>query len=58
MIKLVRVRTSEIELHKPLRHSVYDENGRLLLRAGTAIAIPRYLDALLAQGAYFDQAEV
>lgn len=58
MTTLVRIRTSEIALNRPIPHSVYDQNGKLLLRAGTAITIPRYLDALLVNGAFFDQAEV
>ncbi|MBI2308922.1 MAG: HD domain-containing protein [Rhodocyclales bacterium] len=58
MSNLVPVQASEIALGRPLRHSVYDRNGQLLLRAGATIAIPHYLDALLANGLFFDQAEV
>lgn len=58
MVGLIRIRRSDIEIGRPIRHSVYDEHGRLLLSAGMSITIPRYLDALLAQGAYFDRAEV
>ncbi|MFZ2854023.1 MAG: HD domain-containing phosphohydrolase [Rhodocyclaceae bacterium] len=55
---LQRINTTDITLHKPIPYSVYDEHGKLLLRPGTAITIPRYLDMLLARGAYFDSIEI
>lgn len=54
----IRIKAADIALNTPLPFSLYDASGKLLLRAGTAISMPRYLDALLATGAYFDQAEI
>lgn len=55
---LQRVNATDISLHKPIPYSIYDEHGKLLLRPGTSITIPRYLDMLLARGAYFDRIEI
>lgn len=58
MTKLIRIRSTDVTIDRPVPYSIYDEGGKLLLRAGTAITIPRYLEALLSHGAFFDKAEV
>lgn len=58
MLRLIRIKIADIALNKPIPYSVYDENGKLLLHAGAAITIPRYLDALLSHGAFFDRSEI
>lgn len=57
-LKLLRVKATDIALNAPIPYSIYDTQGKLLLRAGTAITIPRYLSMLLARGAYFDRIEI
>lgn len=57
-LMLLRVKSTDIALNKPIPYAIYDEHGNLLLRAGAAITIPHYLEILLARGAYFDRIEI
>lgn len=52
--KIVR---ANIALGEPLPFSLYDENGRLLLRRGIVITMPDQIDRLMARGALRDEAE-
>lgn len=44
-------------LGEPLPFSLYDDNGRLLLRRGIVITMPDQIDRLLARGALHDELE-
>lgn len=48
MIKIV---PADIDLGEPLGFSIYDENGRLLLRQGVVVTMPDQVDRLIARGA-------
>lgn len=52
--KLIR---SDIVLNEPLRFSVYDEGGKLLLRKGVVVTFPSHIDRLLQGGIYQDLEE-
>jgi len=49
---------ANIVLGEPLPFSIYDENGRLLLRNGIVITMPDQIDRLIARGAQWDDAGV
>lgn len=54
MQKIVR---AQLVLGEPLPFSIYDENGRLLLRHGIVITMPDQIDRVLARGALLDENE-
>lgn len=57
MTEYKRVKQGDIALGKPLPHSVYDEDGVLLLKAGFTINLQRHLDRLITSGLFmgFDE---
>ena len=57
MAQHIPVKWSDIRIDKPIPYSIYDKEGRLLLRGGSVISIPEYIDALRKRGAYFDGSE-
>lgn len=48
---------ADIVLGEPLSFSIYDENGRLLLRHGIVVTMPDQVDRLVARGALRDVAD-
>jgi hypothetical protein len=48
---------ANIVLGEPLRFSIFDDQGRLLLRQGVIITMPDQVDRLLVRGALIDQIE-
>lgn len=50
--------SGDIRLGEPLRYSVYDEHGTLLLRAGFVVTMPAQLDRLVDKGCFVDLAQV
>lgn len=54
MKKIVR---AQLVLGEPLPFSIYDANGRLLLRHGIVITMPDQIDRVLARGALLDENE-
>jgi HD-GYP domain-containing protein (c-di-GMP phosphodiesterase class II) len=55
--ELRRVSGSEIRLNEPLKFSIYDEHGTLLLRKGIIVTIPAQIERLLKTGIYEDNSE-
>lgn len=55
---LCRVQSGDIRLGEPLRHSIYDARGTLLLRKGVVVSIPSQIERLLADGVFADEAEL
>ena len=54
---LLQVGFSDVRLGQPLRFSVFDKSGVLLLKAGVVINLQRQLDRLLTSGLYYSQKE-
>lgn len=54
MKNLSKIRPTDITLGEPLRFSVYDKNGVLLLRRGFVITIPAQIERLLNDGIFQD----
>lgn len=52
------VTQSDIKLGEPLTFSVFDPDGRLLLRKGIVITMPEQVDKLVARGARIETATV
>lgn len=52
-----RIVPANIVLGEPLPFSVYDENGRLLLRQGIVITMPDQVDRLIFRGAQWDDSK-
>ena len=52
--KLVRLTEEDLTLGEPLKFSVYDRHGTLLLRKGVVLGIPAQLERLLQEGSYLD----
>lgn len=48
---------ANIVLGEPLPFSIYDENGRLLLRQGVVVTMPDQIARLIARGALLDESE-
>lgn len=57
MKNLRKVTSAEIVLGEPLRFSVYDQNGVLLLRQGFVVTIPAQIERLLTGGIFQDMSE-
>ncbi len=57
MRQLRKLTQSEIVLNEPLRFSVYDEAGVLLLRKGFVVKIPAQIERLLQGGIFQDMEE-
>lgn len=57
MRQLRKLSRSDIALNEPLRFSVYDENGVLLLRKGFVVTIPAQVERLLQGGIFQDMEE-
>ncbi|MDH5190655.1 MAG: HD domain-containing protein [Gammaproteobacteria bacterium] len=51
-MSIFKISSSEIQIGKPLSWTVYDANGKVLLKMGTVINSQRQLEALLARGLY------
>ena len=54
MQKIIR---AHLVLGEPLPFSIYDENGRLLLRHGMVITMPGQIERILARGSLRDETE-
>jgi HD-GYP domain-containing protein (c-di-GMP phosphodiesterase class II) len=52
-----KIVAANIILGTPLPFSIYDENGRLLLRQGIVVAMSDQVDRLIARGALYDEFE-
>ena len=48
---------ANIVLGEPLRFSIYDAEGRLLLRQGIVVTMPDQVERLIARGALLDESE-
>lgn len=58
MARLIRKAVgSDLPLHAPLRHALYDESGRLLLKRGFVISMPGFAERLLLRGCYIGESE-
>lgn len=53
-----KIVTADIVLGVPLPFSIYDDNGRLLLRRGVVITMPDQIDRLIERRAVFDEDEL
>jgi len=53
--KLIPVDIRDILIDVPVPYSIYDNDGRLLLRSGLVVRNPKHLDALLAVGMKEDE---
>ena len=53
-----KIVSANIVLGEPLPFSIYDENGRLLLRQGIVISMPDQVDRLIVRGAQWNDLEV
>lgn len=58
MPDLRRLSTADIKIGEPLRFSIYDQSGTLLLRKGITVSIQAQIDRLVEIGCYLDAAEV
>ena len=55
---LSRIRAGDLKLGEPLRYSIYDQRGTLLLRQGVVVNIPAQIERLLAEGVFADEEEM
>lgn len=53
--KLQPVKLNEIQVGRPLRWTVYDKFGRLLLREGALVESQRQLEGLCENGLFRDE---
>ncbi len=53
-----QLRRTDFEVGKPLLFSIFDVDGRMLLRRGTVINMPDQLDEMIARGAQFREENV
>jgi HD-GYP domain-containing protein (c-di-GMP phosphodiesterase class II) len=50
-----RISRSDLVINKPLPWDVYDQEGKLLLKTGFVLSVPRYIDDLLERGSFYDE---
>lgn len=52
---MIPVRKTDVVLGKPLPYSLYDQNNKLLLKAGVVVQTQNQLDVLSERGLYRDR---
>jgi hypothetical protein len=48
---------ADIQVHKPIEHSIYDRSGNLILRKGFVVSMPGFVNKLVERGYFIGQEE-
>lgn len=57
MTQLIPIDPKLLQLERPMQASLYDRHGTLVIKAGYAIRIQRYLDLLVLHGLYYEKSD-